>query len=111
MTQQHQSAVSIRLILLPAYKPKRRRRRACSTDHHPESIVENAVGDGLCAIRDASGTTKRVCVIELAGYASALAQPWGVDRRSILEYRTAGASSIGSIVERSRAVYLSSSQV
>src|SRR5581483_6826536 len=101
----------MRLILLPAYKPKRRRRRACSVHYHAEGIVENAIRDCLGAICDASGAAKNIPMIELADYASAFAQAGCVDCRAILEYRTGWASSIGSIVERAGAVYLASSQV
>ena len=74
MTKEHQSAVVVRLVLPFAHETERRRRRACPTDGHSETVVEHAVCDCLTAVGYASGAAERVAVVELARRAASLAK-------------------------------------
>src|SRR5438045_3373622 len=67
VAEQLQPAVGVALVLRRPDEPERRRRAACATDRHSESIVEDRIGDRLAAVRDTTRAAKRIAVVELAG--------------------------------------------
>ncbi len=72
MPQQHQARVAVGLVVRLAHEPERGRSCAGAGDRHAERIVENAVRCRLAAVGDASGTAKRIRVVELARTTAAL---------------------------------------
>ena len=106
MPQQHQPAVSVRLVLRPADEPEGRRRRARARNRHPEGIKQHRVGRRLSRVGDAASAAERVLVCEFGGRTPSFRESRRVGRRAVLENRARNPGSVADIGERSRRVVL-----
>ena len=70
MTEEHQAAVGIRLILAAAHKAEGCGVAAGRCHQHPEGIVPFGVGDRLAGVGLASCRAECIPMIEAAGAAS-----------------------------------------
>ena len=94
MSEEHQPAVRVRLVLRSADESEGSGSRPCSTHRHPEGVVEDRIGRALASVCDPSRRAERVLVRELADGSAPFRESRSVGRRPSL--RTALATSVPS---------------